>query len=68
MDTRVAHEALAEHCVRFMSKTLKKDICGLHSPGVLSDEVPSLKGLKSAFQPNSNMLVNTGWTIFVGHK
>jgi hypothetical protein len=34
-----AHRALADACVRLMSITLKRDICGLHRPGTLTNDV-----------------------------
>jgi hypothetical protein len=41
VDEKHAHEALAIHCVNLMSATLKRDICGLRDPGILSDDIES---------------------------
>ena len=41
VDEKQAHRILAESCIRLMSKTLKRDICGLRAPGVLATEVKS---------------------------
>ncbi len=35
----MAHGALAESCLRLISGSLKRDICGLRAPGVLASEV-----------------------------
>jgi hypothetical protein len=34
-----AQSALAESCLKFMSKTLRRDICGLKMPGALTSEL-----------------------------
>jgi len=41
VDEKQAHKTLANHCVQLMSETLKQDICGLHTPGILAVEVDS---------------------------
>jgi hypothetical protein len=39
VDEKKAHRALADSCLELMSKMLKRDICGLVSPGTLLSEV-----------------------------
>ena len=39
VDEKKAHRALAASCLQLMSERLERDICGLHSPGVLATEV-----------------------------
>jgi hypothetical protein len=39
VDEKKAHKATADNCVRLMSKLLKRDICGLKSPGTLVKDV-----------------------------
>lgn len=39
VSAKEAHAALADHCLRVMSKFLKRDICGLGSPGILREDV-----------------------------
>ena len=39
VDEKHAHEALADSCLELMSKMLKRDICGLGSPGTLVKDV-----------------------------
>jgi hypothetical protein len=41
VDEKQAHKALADHCIRLMSATLKRDICGLRTPGALATDVES---------------------------
>ena len=41
VDEKRAHAAVADACIRLMSTTLKRDICGLHRPGVLSSAIES---------------------------
>jgi hypothetical protein len=41
VDEKQTHKTLANHCVQLMSETLKQDICGLHTPGILAVEVDS---------------------------
>jgi NACHT domain len=36
-----AHKDLADDCIRLMSNKLRRDICDLHSPGALAEEVHS---------------------------
>jgi len=36
-----AHQMLANSCIQLMSTSLKKDICGVHSPGWLATDVES---------------------------
>ncbi|KAI9775502.1 MAG: hypothetical protein M1839_001043 [Geoglossum umbratile] len=43
VDKKKAHEALAKSCLRLMSKSLKRDICDLHTPGTLTSEVDSCR-------------------------
>lgn len=38
-----AHQTLAGRCIGVMSASLKKDICGLHTPGVLVTDVASTR-------------------------
>ncbi|RYO27977.1 Vegetative incompatibility protein [Alternaria arborescens] len=39
VDKKQAHKALAEDCIEIMRRMLKRDICGLQSPGVLVTDV-----------------------------
>jgi hypothetical protein len=39
VNEKQAHEALGDNCVQLMSKMLKKNICGLPSPGTLVKDV-----------------------------
>ena len=41
VDEKKAHAALADACIRLMSDKLRRDICGIHLPGALSEEVQS---------------------------
>jgi hypothetical protein len=41
VDEKKAHQTLAESCIRLMSTSLKQDICGLDTPGVLVTDVES---------------------------
>ena len=36
VDEKQVHKDLADHCVQFMSDTLKRDICGFQAPGTLA--------------------------------
>ncbi len=39
VDEEKAHKALTDACTRLMSDKLRRDICDLHSPGALAEEV-----------------------------
>ena len=39
VDEKEAQSALAESCLEFMSRTLKRDVCGLGMPGALTSEL-----------------------------
>ena len=39
IDERSAHRTVAENCLRLMSEKLKRDICELHSPGRLVQDI-----------------------------
>ncbi|KAG9232364.1 heterokaryon incompatibility protein-domain-containing protein [Amylocarpus encephaloides] len=39
VDEKHAHRMLAENCIRLMSMSLKQDICGLGTPGVLTTDI-----------------------------
>jgi hypothetical protein len=39
VDECQAHTRIARHCLQLMTKTLKKDICGINDPGVLVKDV-----------------------------
>jgi hypothetical protein len=39
VDEKQAHQILADNCIRLMSTSLKQDICGVDSPGMLVAEV-----------------------------
>ncbi|KAI1772379.1 vegetative incompatibility protein HET-E-1 [Hypoxylon cercidicola] len=39
VDEKQAHEALGDSCLALMSKVLKRDICGLRSPGTLVKDI-----------------------------
>ncbi|KAK5724701.1 hypothetical protein LTR15_004748 [Elasticomyces elasticus] len=39
VDEKVACKALAENCVHLMARMLKRDICGLRSPGIRVEEI-----------------------------
>jgi hypothetical protein len=41
VDEKYAHETLANSCIRLMSTSLKQDICGLTTPGILVTDVES---------------------------
>jgi hypothetical protein len=41
VDEKQAHQTLADSCIRLMSTSLKQDICGLNTPGVLVTDVES---------------------------
>lgn len=41
VDKQTVHAALAEACIRIMSKKLRKDICNLSLPGALAETVSS---------------------------
>jgi hypothetical protein len=41
VDEKQAHQALADSCIQLMSTSLKQDICGLNTPGVLVSDVES---------------------------
>jgi hypothetical protein len=41
VDERLLHQALAAGCIRIMSQTLKKDICGMHAPGSQASQIES---------------------------
>ena len=41
VDEKQAHQTLAESCIQLMSVSLKQDICGLRTPGVLVTDVES---------------------------
>ena len=39
VNEKTAHEALAQNCLKLMNTCLKRDICEMHAPGVLTSEV-----------------------------
>ena len=41
MDKKQAHQTLADSCIQLMSTSLKQDICGLNTLGVLIGDVES---------------------------
>ena len=41
VEEKQAHQMLADSCIQLMSTSLKKDICGVHSPGWLATDVES---------------------------
>ncbi|KAH6703049.1 WD40-repeat-containing domain protein [Leptodontidium sp. MPI-SDFR-AT-0119] len=41
VNEKEAHQLLAASCIQLMSQTLKKDICGMHSPGSQASQVES---------------------------
>ena len=41
VDEKQAHQTLASSCIQLMSKTLRKDICKLHTPGSLVTQIES---------------------------
>lgn len=41
VDEKQVHRMLADHCIQLMSKSLRQDICGVDSPGLLATEVES---------------------------
>ena len=43
VDEKQAHQTLADRCIRLMSTSLKQDICGLHTPGVLVTDVANTR-------------------------
>jgi hypothetical protein len=40
VDEKKAHEALANHCIQLMSEELKRNICGLDTPGAEAIKIP----------------------------
>ena len=47
VDEKQAHQALADSCIQLMSTSLKQDICGLNTPGVLVSDVESSRVQRS---------------------
>jgi hypothetical protein len=47
VDEKHAHQALADSCIQLMSASLKQDICGLNTPGVLVSDVDSSRVQRS---------------------
>jgi hypothetical protein len=43
VDDKQAHKALAHGCMRLMSTTLKRDICGLYDPGALTADIENIR-------------------------
>jgi NACHT domain len=41
VDEKQAHKAVADKCIQLMSANLKRDICGLHTPGARATDVES---------------------------
>jgi hypothetical protein len=41
VDEKQMHNTLADNCIRLMFSTLKRDICGLETPGALATDVES---------------------------
>ena len=41
VEEKRAHQMLADSCIQLMSISLKKDICGVHSPGWLATNIKS---------------------------
>ena len=41
IDEKISHRDLVESCLKVMSCTLKRDVCGLQMPGALASEVES---------------------------
>jgi hypothetical protein len=41
VDEKQAHQTLVDNCIQLMSTSLKQDICGLNTPGVLVSDVES---------------------------
>jgi hypothetical protein len=41
VDEKQAHQTLADRCIRLMSTSLKQDICGLNTSGMLATDVES---------------------------
>ena len=41
VDEKQAHQTLADSCIQLMSTSLKQDICGLNTPGILVSDVES---------------------------
>ncbi|RVD88059.1 uncharacterized protein DFL_002257 [Arthrobotrys flagrans] len=41
LDEREIHRGIAQHCIKLMRNRLRRNICGLQSPGVLRDEISS---------------------------
>ncbi|PVH67593.1 hypothetical protein DL98DRAFT_443228, partial [Cadophora sp. DSE1049] len=39
VDEKEAHQLVATSCIQLMSQTLKKDICGMHTPGTQASRV-----------------------------
>jgi hypothetical protein len=47
VDEKQAHQTLADSCIQLMSTSLKQDICGLNTPGVLVSDVESSRVQRS---------------------
>jgi hypothetical protein len=43
VDERKAHELLADSCIGLLSAKLKRDICNLQAPGILTEEISDQK-------------------------
>lgn len=41
VDEKQVHQTLANRCIRLMSTSLKQDICGLNTPGILVTDIES---------------------------
>jgi hypothetical protein len=46
-DEKQTHQKLAARCIQLMSESLKQDICGLNSPGILVTDVESTQVKRS---------------------
>jgi hypothetical protein len=57
-----AHKDLAKRCLRFLSKSLRRDICGLRVPGALTSEVE-----KSRVDRYLSVPVRYACRYWVGH-
>jgi hypothetical protein len=41
VDEKQAHKAVADKCIQLMSTNLKRDICGLYTPGARATDIKS---------------------------
>lgn len=65
VDKTKASAALANGCLRIMSKTIRKDICNLHLPGAVAKEVHNEK-IGQCLPAELHYPANIGYNILKG--